>query len=862
MADGGKVIVKIDGDTAGFKSSMNKLGKITGTAVKAAGAGLAAAGAAVAAVSTSAVKAYAEFEQLVGGVDTLFKESSGIIQKYADDAYKTAGLSANRYMDTVTSFSASLLQSLGNDTSKATEYANQAVVDMSDNANKMGTSMELIQNAYQGFAKQNFTMLDNLKLGYGGTKTEMERLLSDAENIKKANGEMVSYSIDSFADMTEAIHVIQTEMGITGTTALEASTTIQGSLGMVKASWENLMVGLSDPDADLGVLIDNFMQSVITFADNLMPAVLRVLENIPVMIETIGTAMIAETPNLVGVLLPPLADAAGQLLTAFTNALTSGAQTISEAALAVVTTLVSTLLNNAPQLIQAALTLIITLAQGIAQALPGLVPAAVEAVVTIVNTLLSNIDMLVDVAINLILALADGLINALPTLIEKTPEIIIKLSDAIVRNAGKLASAALELIVTLGKGLITSIPTLIKNIPQIITAIVKAFTTGLRAIISIGKNIVEGIWNGIINAKNWLLNKIKGFAHTITQGIKDFFGIHSPSTVMRDEVGKMITLGLAEGIEDNRSEVEKVMDDMNKKLLDSEQKYLDESERLKDSKSEADKKYLDELKETSETERKIYDALAEDIKATKKAIVQTYTDIADAAFDSVEEVQKAQESMAKKLSSYGNLYKTTTITSEEGKTQYKRLSDLSEQTKALTQYGDALETIKNRGSVPQEFFSAMRDMSIEEGLDFAQNLMNLSDTEFDKYINNWRTKQEEADRVSKMLYVDEAKAAKEEFENAFKAANDDVEQQGRENAQAWGEGFLAQLAEFVPQIKNSISAAFDSLFAVDGSLSLVGAGGNSYTMTYYVMPSNGESTAEQIKALNDNDTLNKMRGGY
>lgn len=260
MANGGKVIIKIDGDTKAFKKKFDTVKGYAGKAVKGIAVGATAVSASLGAIGTAAVKAYSDYEQLIGGVETLFKDSSDTVRNYADQAYKTAGMSANQYMETVTGFSASLLQSLGNNTKKAAEYGNQAVIDMSDNANKMGTSMESIQNAYQGFAKQNYTMLDNLKLGYGGTKEEMQRLLNDAGKLAG-----MKFDLSSFADITQAIHVIQTEMGITGTTAEEAATTIQGSLGMVKGAWENLLTGLADPNADISALIDNVINSVETF---------------------------------------------------------------------------------------------------------------------------------------------------------------------------------------------------------------------------------------------------------------------------------------------------------------------------------------------------------------------------------------------------------------------------------------------------------------------------------------------------------------------------------------------------------------------------------------------------------------------
>lgn|GEM_PF-384310 len=269
-------------DTSGYEASLSNSQQKTSTfgdtmkkafTTAAAVTALKKVGEAVYKIGEQAVSAYADYEQLAGGVETLFKSSASRVQKYAQNAYKTAGLSANDYMETVTSFSASLLQSLGNDTKAAAEYANTAMVDMSDNANKMGTDMTLIQNAYQGFAKQNYTMLDNLKLGYGGTKEEMERLLQDAEKLKAKQGEVAEYSIDSYADIVKAIHVVQTEMGITGTTSLEASETISGSMASAKASVENLLTGMIDTDQDIIALGEQTASAVATAFDNVAPAI-------------------------------------------------------------------------------------------------------------------------------------------------------------------------------------------------------------------------------------------------------------------------------------------------------------------------------------------------------------------------------------------------------------------------------------------------------------------------------------------------------------------------------------------------------------------------------------------------------------
>lgn len=291
-------------------------GKVGSVMVKGLAAGTAAAGAALVALTKNAVSYYSDYEQLVGGVETLFKDSGETVMKYAADAYKTAGLSANEYMDTVTSFSASLLQSLGQDTALAADVAHVAITDMADNANKMGTNMTLIQNAYQGFAKQNYTMLDNLKLGYGGTQAEMKRLLQDAQRIKKEQGENVKYSIDSFADIVEAIHVVQEEMGITGTTAEEASETIQGSIGMMKAAWKNFLTGMADSNQDFNALTTNLVNSVITVANNIVP---RLIETVPRLVEgiaAIGQQLAGYLPEMISGLLPSLIAGVASLISA------------------------------------------------------------------------------------------------------------------------------------------------------------------------------------------------------------------------------------------------------------------------------------------------------------------------------------------------------------------------------------------------------------------------------------------------------------------------------------------------------------------------------------------------------------------
>lgn len=315
----GAIVLKTLVDTLGISKGLSSISKAVGVTGKAIAAIGTAAAASFIALTKSAVESYAEYEQLVGGVETLFKDSADIVQEYANNAYKTAGLSANEYMSTVTSFSASLLQSLGNDTEKAAHYADQAIVDMSDNANKMGTDMAMIQNAYQGFAKGNYTMLDNLKLGYGGTKTEMERLLKDAQSISG-----IEYSIDSFADVTQAIHVIQTNMGITGTTAKEAATTIQGSFSAVKASWQNLLTGMADETQDFDSLLENFIDSLGVAMGNILPRVSIVTKGIFQLVEN----LLPQIPALIEQMLPYVLEGVASIVSGIVKILPQIAMTI------------------------------------------------------------------------------------------------------------------------------------------------------------------------------------------------------------------------------------------------------------------------------------------------------------------------------------------------------------------------------------------------------------------------------------------------------------------------------------------------------------------------------------------------------
>lgn len=582
IKEGGKAAEESGSKFEGF-------GKVLKTVGVALGAVAVAAGAAAVKLGKEVIAAYADYEQLVGGVDTLFKDSSQEIQQYAANAYKTAGLSANEYMETVTGFSASLIQSLGGDTEKAAKYADMAITDMSDNANKMGTDMSSIQNAYQGFAKQNYTMLDNLKLGYGGTKQEMERLLADAEKISG-----VKYDISSYADVVEAIHVMQESMDIAGTTAKEAEATISGSVNALKSAVSNLVVGFGDADADMELLCRNMADAFKTVIANVAPVIENIAAALPTALDALLTA--------VGDLLPTLLDTVAKLFSQVLKTLLSLLPQLIPAAVSAVMTVVNALIENLPLIIDAAVQLVSSLVNGIANALPvliealpqiitgivdfliGAIPQIIEAgiqlltaLVTalpdiiaaivevipqiidgIIKAVISAIPLIIEAGIKLLVALVQNLPTIITTIVAAIPQIISSVINAVIGAIPQLVAAGVQLFIALIENLPTIIVEIVKAIPQIITGIVDAFGGYFGKMAEVGGNLLKGLWQGISDAGAWLWNQISGFFGGIVDGIKDFFGIHSPSKLFAN-LGGFMAEGLGEGFGDEMKDVSKSM---------------------------------------------------------------------------------------------------------------------------------------------------------------------------------------------------------------------------------------------------------------------------------------------------------------
>lgn len=650
---------------AGGKALSGTLGKTLATVGKVGAAALGSATAAVAGLTKAAVEGYAEYEQLVGGVETLFGTGGANLKEYAAsvgdsvknvtkefnslksaesamlsnaaNAYKTAGLSANDYMQTVTSFSASLISSVGGDTQRAAKLADQALIDMSDNANKMGTDMESIQNAYQGFAKANYSMLDNLKLGFGGSAREAARLINESGVLKGAlidldDTQNLNTNIQAaggYATLVKAIHAVQDEMGITGTTAREASTTIQGSMNQAKAAWSNLMVGVADDNADFDLLINNLVDSVVTASKNLAPRIEVALSGVGKLItglaESLLPKILKRLPKFANSILPVVVD----LLTTVVGGLVDVLPQLVDAGADMLLTLVDGITSALPRLASAGLKIASKLLSSLSEALPRLLPMLTTVIRDVALALtdpkaLSNIT---NAALTLIMELANGLIASLPVLIEALPVVIKNVCSFVVEALPQIIEASTELMMGLANALPDIITALVDALPLIIDAIVNTLTnpefivqvlnasaqllfsvieavfnirermkeeapkvimalitgllngitnlynTGIKIgdalreslgglvdeIKGVGKNIVEGLWDGISNNLGWIKDKFTSVKDTVVNGLKDVFDIHSPSKVMRDLIGAQIPAGIALGITENASSVDKAL---------------------------------------------------------------------------------------------------------------------------------------------------------------------------------------------------------------------------------------------------------------------------------------------------------------
>lgn len=603
-----KLVAKLTVDSSEYdfelKKSADKAhdwGSKLSTGLKvAAGVGTAAFSAmavAVKNVTEQAVNNYASFEQLEGGVKKLYGSAADELMGYAEKAYQTSGMSANRYMEQATTFSAALINALDGDTSAAAKQTDVAMRAISDNWNTFGGDIQNVENAYAGFARGQFNMLDNLKLGYSGTKQGMQDLIDDANEYAKANGMAADLSIDNFSDIVTAIDLVQQKQGIAGTTAKEAATTIEGSLNMTKAAWENVITSLGRgegiEDAFKGLTNSIFGEKEGEgLLNQIIPRIEETLKGVGDFIVTASPLIIEKIPELID-----------QLLPAFVSTVSTLVKTLGEALPGILSSLSDIIMTEGINLLK-------NLADGLRSGLPEFLKNVLPMLVSFTEELRNNFGQIIDAGIEVIMALVDGLIAGLPYLIEYIPEIIINIAGLINDNMPKILEAGVKIIIALVEGIIQSMPIIIENFGKIVEAIfsviqavnwinlgseiIRLIGSGLSALAStpvniiknigqnvvdtfkngfswsgLGRSIIDGIVAGIRGAGDAIKNILMNLAKSAWKGVKDFFGIASPSKLMRDTIGKFIPLGMAEGIEDEEDSVVQAMRGLSDLATDS-----------------------------------------------------------------------------------------------------------------------------------------------------------------------------------------------------------------------------------------------------------------------------------------------------
>lgn len=546
----GKITEALGGEAASAGQSAGKSigGNLVGTLKKA----LVAAG--IGTAIKESIEEGAALEQSIGGIETLFKDSADTMKQYASEAYKTAGMSANEYMETATGFAASLLQGLGGDTAKAADIANMSITDMSDNANKMGTDMESIKNAYAGFSKQNYTMLDNLKLGYGGTKSEMERLLADAQKLSG-----VEYNIDNLSDVYSAIHVIQEDLDITGTTAKEAASTLSGSLSSMKAAFTNVLGNLALGE-DIGPSLEALTDTVFTFlTGNLIPMVANVIRGAPQLLSGVLTGAIRML-NIASNNADEIVQSGIEIISELANGILAAAPYLIEAAVRLVASLGNALINA--DWVTIANNFITTLRDNMDIAAGEILGTDGNIIQSVFSSITEKLPEVLNKGVEIISNLAMGILQNLPEIIASIYKVLINLVATILKYLPTILQTGIKLIAQLAAGLIQAIPQLVSKIPSIISEVKSAFLS--YDWLSLGANIIEGIANGIKSGVSAIVDAAKNAAKAALDAAKDFLGIASPSKVMKKEVGRWIPAGMAEGIAENTKPVTDAMKQLTK----------------------------------------------------------------------------------------------------------------------------------------------------------------------------------------------------------------------------------------------------------------------------------------------------------
>ncbi|MDD7592523.1 MAG: hypothetical protein PUJ92_05995 [Bacilli bacterium] len=552
MAIAGSLTYDTKLDTKGFKDGLNKIGGIAKGVAVGVGASITAIGTGLSVLVKNAVDNYAEYEQLTGGVESIFggiekgAEQIKKVTETANEAWKNLTMSQNDYYKNFTS-TYPLMKNDIEDQNEAIEQTNRLMTLESDLANTFGYSVEQASTAINWALKGSFNYIDNLNLGIKGTQ---EGFLEAAHNA--------GYMVDSVEELTSSdildiLEKAADQYGVLGKTAKEAMKTIQGSTKATKAAWTNLVTGIADDNADFDKLVNDFVDSVSAMLDNLIPRILTAIEGL-------GELM----PKLIEVLmnhLPEIIQTGQNILNALLQGIVENIPQMASTVNQVILSLVDFIIQNLPMILQAGITILLELIKGITEALPELIPIMVQVIMDMVNILLDNIDEIIECGIQLLVALTEGIMNALPELIARLPEIIIKIVSKLIQLSPQLLSAALRIILALAEGLIKFIPEIISRIPQIIKSMVNAFKQGLGDFANVGKNLMNGLWNGIKNTWNSLKNKAEDLGKGIVNKFKSVFGIHSPSKLFRDEIGKNLILGVGVAFEKDDDLINKQIND-------------------------------------------------------------------------------------------------------------------------------------------------------------------------------------------------------------------------------------------------------------------------------------------------------------
>lgn len=769
---------------SGALKAVGAIGKIAGALTTAAVTG-------VGALAKNATECYADYEQLIGGVETLFKSSADKVEKYASEAFKNVGMSGNEYMETVTGFAASLISSLGNDTDAATEKANMALTDMSDNANKMGSDLESIKNAYAGFSKQNYTMLDNLKLGYGGTKEEMQRLLDKAMEIQKTKfGVDVDYDISSFADIVDAIHVIQTEMDITGTTAKEASTTISGSISAMKAAWTDLMTGIADPTQDFDRLLGNVVETLTNVIDNLMPRITAVLPQIAEGLAQLTEDLLPMIPDTIEELLPAVLEGANALIETLLTTLSEIAETA------------------APIIAENADTIIDTLVTSLEASAPDLATAAVGILAQLTESIINNVGSLVGVALAIITALVDGIAQALPKIIPAAAGMVTEIVETALDKVGDIVSVAVELIEQFVVGLVQALPKLIAEAPTIIDKLIKAMIDVVPELVQgvpdaivngIGEGLISFDWSGfaqqaMTNLGNALEDAQKGVALMLDDWLTN-------GSVYGGDINNVSTTGM---IDAYRSGTEVVVESL-KAADEAAEESIEVNKKWQKSVMNG---YAETAKAAEEERQKRAEARKKEQEETNKAAEETDGKVSDefkAFYDNLK-LEKAMgnidndeyiRQLSEKLNSsseYASAAYTkywNEVTNANTKAEKKATEKVSDDFKS---FYDDLKLLKSKGEIDDaEYIKRLKEK------------LNSSD-EYDTsvYTSYWKEVTDAETKAAKEAQTAADKAAKEKQQADKKAAKESQTAKEKADKEALSDQKKAAKRE-LEQLKSNLS---------------------------------------------------------